>query len=338
MTVPSVQALLESGVHFGHQTSRWNPKMKPYIFGRKNLIHIIDLRSTLRGLIRGANLLKNIAARGEYILIVGTKRQARSVVLSESQRCTMPYVSDRWLGGTLTNFLTIRSRLNRLDELERMEESGEILYYTKKEIARFRRELHKLHRNLGGIREMAKLPGALVVVDPGREDIAVKEARKLEIPVVGLVDTDTNPELVDIIIPCNDDAFRSISVVLARLVDAILEGKVLWEERRHIDEKARSEVRRTSGDRAPRQRRSRRRDERPRRRTAPRRAENAPKAEALKEEAPADKAAPAPEAEPEKKPEPKQTPAAEPEQKPEPELKQKTEGEAQEKPSEEEAK
>ncbi len=249
--------------------------MKPYIFGRKNLIHIIDLRATLTGLIRGANLVKNVAARGEFILFVGTKRQARSVVLEEALRAPMPYVAERWLGGTLTNFMTIRSRLKRLDELEEMEESGEIRLHSKKEVSRFRRELQKLHRNLGGIRDMAKLPGALVVVDPSKEDIAVKEARKLEIPVVGLVDTDTDPELVDIVIPCNDDAFRSIKIILSRITDAAVEGKVFWDERRDVEQKARAQARPAARPHA--QRRPRRREARPRRRSAPPRARSAPR-------------------------------------------------------------
>ena len=257
MSFPSLGTLLESGVHFGHQTSRWNPKMKPFIFGRKNVIHIIDLRATLRGLIRAANLVKNIAARGEYILFVGTKRQAYSVVEKVATQNGMPYVSDRWLGGTLTNFLTIRSRLKRLNEIEEMEATGHMTLLSKKEVSRLRRELHKLRRNLTGIREMDKLPGALVVIDPGREDIAVKEARKLEIPVVGLVDTDTDPEMVDIVIPCNDDAFRSVSVLLTRLGNAVGEGKVIWEERRVVAEKVQARPTQT-------------REETPRRRTAKR--------------------------------------------------------------------
>jgi small subunit ribosomal protein S2 len=237
LSFPSLGTLLESGVHFGHQTSRWNPKMKPYIFGRKNVIHIIDLRATLRGLIRGANLLRNIAARGEFVLFVGTKRQAYSVVEKVAGRTGMPYVSGRWLGGTLTNILTIRSRLKRLTEIEEMETTGHMAFLSKKEVSRLRRELLKLRRNLTGIRDMTKLPGAVVVVDPGREDIAVKEARKLEIPVVGLVDTDTDPEMVDIVIPCNDDAFRAVSILLTRLGDAVAEGRKTWDERRVIEEK-----------------------------------------------------------------------------------------------------
>ncbi len=237
MSFPSLGTLLESGVHFGHQTSRWNPKMKQYIFGRKNVIHIIDLRATLRGLIRASNLLKNIAARGEFILFVGTKRQAYSVVEKVATQNGMPYVSDRWLGGTLTNFLTIRSRLKRLNEIEEMETTGHMALLSKKEVSRLRRELHKLQRNLTGIRDMTKLPGALVVIDPGREDIAVKEARKLEIPVIGLVDTDTDPEMVDIVIPCNDDAFRAVSVLLTRMGAAVAEGKKAWDERRVVEEK-----------------------------------------------------------------------------------------------------
>lgn len=285
--IPSIQVLLESGVHFGHQTSRWHPRMKPFICGRKNVIHIIDLKATLRGLIRGGNLARNLAGRGDLILLVGTKRQARSVVVDEAKRCSMPYVANRWLGGTLTNFETIRSRLSRLNELEEMESSGRINLYTKKEVARFRRELHKLQRNLGGIRDMTKLPGVLVVVDPGKEHIAVKEARKLEIPVVGLVDTDTDPELVDIVIPCNDDAFRSIKVLLSRIVDALIEGKALWEEKRVIDEKVRAKAQQVSAK--AQKARSERRAAGPRRRTSAPRARSAPRAGGRKKAPPARK-------------------------------------------------
>jgi small subunit ribosomal protein S2 len=264
--------------------------MKPYIFGRKNVIHIIDLRATLRGLIRAANLLRNIAARGEFILFVGTKRQAYSVVEKVARENGMPYVSDRWLGGALTNFLTIRSRLKRLNEIEEMESSGHMTLLSKKEVSRLRRELHKLRRNLTGIRDMTKLPGAIVVIDPGREDIAVKEARKLEIPVVGLVDTDTDPEMVDIVIPCNDDAFRAVSILLTRLGEAVAEGRKAWDERRVVEEKTRPRPAQTQE--APARRRSARRPTRRRRTPAPKSgAQNKPRPPKKKDEEPA----PAPE-------------------------------------------
>jgi small subunit ribosomal protein S2 len=228
--IPSVKALIESGAHFGHQTSRWNPKMKNFIFGRRNVIHIIDLRMTLKGLIRGSNLLKNIAAMGEQILFVGTKKQARNAVLEEAKRCAMPHVSDRWLGGTLTNFATIRSRLARLVELEDQEKSGGFELLSKKESARLMHEKKKLVRNLDGIRTMERLPGALVVVDPKKEQIAVREARILGIPVAAIIDTDSDPDTVDICVPANDDAFRSIKILVSHLVDAVMEGKRVFEE------------------------------------------------------------------------------------------------------------
>jgi small subunit ribosomal protein S2 len=228
--IPSVRALIESGAHFGHQTSRWNPKMKNFIFGRRNVIHIIDLRMTLKGLIRGSNVLKNIATTGEQILLVGTKKQARNAVLEEAKRCTMPYVCDRWLGGTLTNFTTIRSRLARLLELEEQEKSGAFAHLSKKESARLLREKRKLIRNLDGIRTMERLPGALVVVDPKKEQIAVREAKILGIPVVAIIDTDSDPDTVDICIPANDDAFRSIKILVSHLTDAVMEGRRVFDE------------------------------------------------------------------------------------------------------------
>ena len=225
MPIVNVNELIEAGVHFGHRVSRWNPKMQPYIFGKRNMIHIINLKETIAGVIRAYWFLAGVARR-EQVLFVGTKRQARRVVKEEAERCGMPYCSERWLGGTLTNYTTVHSRLERLAELEKIESSGEIETYSKKAVATHMREKAKILRNLEGVRTMNKLPGALVVVDPRREIIAVKEAVKLGIPVVSLLDTDSDPELVDIPIPGNDDAIRSIRLVLHTLADAVIEGKV----------------------------------------------------------------------------------------------------------------
>lgn len=221
----SVKELLESGVHFGHRVSRWNPKMRPYIFGKRNLIHIIDVRETVKGLLLACRFLEKVAARGRKILLVGTKRQASGVIEEEAVRCGMPFVTDRWIGGSLTNFATVRSRLKALEELEQMETSGRLVLYVKKEQARLLREKRKLTRNLRGIRAMTELPGALVVVDPKREVNAVHEARTCKIPLVAVIDTDGDPELVDIPIPANDDAMRVIQILVRKLVDAIAEGK-----------------------------------------------------------------------------------------------------------------
>ncbi len=220
-----VRKLIDAGVHFGHRASRWDPKMDPYIFGKRNSIHIIDIRETVRGLLRAKKFLSVLVSEGQNVLIVGTKRQARDSVVKQAQRVGMPCVTERWLGGTLTNFKTIRSRLSYLEHLEELERSGEINKLSKKERARVMREKEKITRNLDGIRTMNKLPGALVVIDVKREHIAVKEAGKLRIPTVGLVDTDSDPQGVDIIIPGNDDAMRAIELVLDELADAIEEGK-----------------------------------------------------------------------------------------------------------------
>jgi small subunit ribosomal protein S2 len=220
-----LKELVDAGVHFGHRASRWNPKMRPYIYGKKNLIHIIDLRETIRGILRAAKYLSKIAAQGSLVLFVGTKRQAREIVGREAQRCGMPYVDERWLGGCLTNFRTIRSRLKRLEELESLEQTGEIQTYSKKMIASLNREKGKIYRNLHGIRDMNRMPEALIVVDPRREHNAVAEARKLGIKVISLIDTDCDPEFVDLPIPGNDDSMRSIELVITRLASAILEGR-----------------------------------------------------------------------------------------------------------------
>ncbi len=221
----SARELLESGVHYGHRVSRWNPKMRPFIHARRNLIHIIDVRETVKGLVRGWHFLRNLAARGELVLLVGTKRQAGAVVKAEALRCGMPYVSERWLGGTLTNYETIRTRLSRLKEIEQWEQDGTINRYSKKEQASIMREKRKLLRNLDGLRTMDRLPSCLVVVDPCHEKIAVAEANKVGAATVALIDTDGNPEEIDIPIPGNDDSMKVIQIVVGRVADAVLEGK-----------------------------------------------------------------------------------------------------------------
>ncbi len=220
-----VKDLIDAGVHFGHRASRWNPKMKPYIYGKRNLIHIIDLKETVRGLLRANKFFHRIASAGGLILFVGTKRQAAETIIEECNRSGMPYVTERWLGGTLTNFRTIRSRLERLEELESILDGEQALSYSKKMISTLTRERRKIERNLRGIRSMNRLPEALMVVDPRREHIAVAEARKLGLKVVALLDTDCDPDQIDLPIPGNDDSMRSIELLLKRLTDAILEGR-----------------------------------------------------------------------------------------------------------------
>jgi small subunit ribosomal protein S2 len=219
-----VKDLVESGIHFGHRASRWNPKMKPYIFGKRNLIHVIDIKETVRGILLAKKFLSRVVGGGKDVLYVGTKRQARRSIEQSAQRVGMHWVSDRWLGGTLTNFREIRKRVGRLDELEHMESEGLLDAYSKKEGAALRREMRKIRRNLGGIRKMEKLPGALLIIDERREIIAVREARKMGIPIVCLLDTDSDPDVVDIAIPGNDDAMRGIALVLSQLTDAVAEG------------------------------------------------------------------------------------------------------------------
>ena len=226
MSTTLVKQLVESGVHFGHRSSRWNPKMRPYIYARRNLIHIIDVRETIRGLLRAKKYLAQIASRGSLILFVGTKRQAGETVQKAAERCGMPYVNDRWLGGTLTNFRTIRSRLTRLEELEGIRDSEAINSYSKKAQSALNREYRKMFRNLNGIRSMSRLPECLVVIDPKKEKNAIKEARKLGIATVALIDTDCDPDMVDLPIPGNDDSMRSIDLIVNILADAVQEGKV----------------------------------------------------------------------------------------------------------------
>ncbi len=241
MAIVEVEKLIEAGVHFGHRVSRWHPRMRPYIFGKRNQIHIVDIRETIKGLVRASNFLNRVAQSGKQIVFVGTKRQAKTLVQQEAQRCGMHFVSERWLGGTLTNYHTIRSRLKRLEELEDLEKTGTIEQYSKKRISRLRRERKKIHRNLEGIRNLKSLPGCLVVIDVRREHIAVKEAKKLGIPLVGLVDTDCDPRDVDLVIPGNDDAYRSVQQVLRILADAITAGRDKYIEEQAAAEKARLE-------------------------------------------------------------------------------------------------
>jgi small subunit ribosomal protein S2 len=220
-----VKEFIEAGVHYGHRVSRWNPKMKPYIYGKRNLIHIIDLKETVRGLLRAIKFFNRVAASNGLILFVGTKRQAADAVIEQCNRSGMPYVTERWLGGTLTNFRTIRSRLERLEELENTLDGEQALSYSKKMISTLSRERRKIERNLSGIRHMNRLPEALLVIDPRREHIAVAEARKLGIKVVALLDTDCDPDLIDLPIPGNDDSMRSIELVISQLTDAIRDGR-----------------------------------------------------------------------------------------------------------------
>ncbi|MFH1024268.1 MAG: 30S ribosomal protein S2 [Planctomycetota bacterium] len=225
MSIVSVQELLESGVHFGHRTSRWNPKMAPFIFGKRNLIHIIDIRQTVRGLVRAYRFLERLTAAGGQVIFVGTKRQSRIIIAEEATRARMPYVSERWLGGTLTNHATIRSRVKRLAELETIAGDNPSPDLSKKELSSLRRKLRKMEKNLSGIRNLNGIPGALVIVDSRREFNAVREARRTHVPVIALVDTDCNPEEIDIPIPCNDDSARTIRLLLRKLADAVVAGQ-----------------------------------------------------------------------------------------------------------------
>lgn len=225
MANPIVQQMIEAGVHFGHRTSLWNPKMAPYIFGRKNQIHIMDIRETLRGLLSAKKYLSQVAAGGSLILFVGTKRQAGEAVESHAERCGMPFVSERWLGGTLTNFRTIRSRLGRLEELEDLRGSEKINSYSKKMQSSLNREYRKMYRNLNGLRSMNRLPECLFIVDPGKERNAVREAKRLGITTVALIDTDSDPSDIDLPIPGNDDGIRSVEMIMRQLADAVIQGK-----------------------------------------------------------------------------------------------------------------
>ena len=224
MSVISMKQLLEAGVHFGHQTRRWNPKMAQYIFTQRNSIHIIDLQQTVGKVDEAYNFVKSVAESGKPILFVGTKKQAQNAVRDEALRCGEYYVSERWLGGMLTNYKTISQRIKRLNDIEKMEEDGTFDKLSKKEVIKLRGERDKLEKNLGGIRDMKGMPGAMFIVDPRKERIAVKEARTLGIPVVGIVDTNCDPDDVDYIIPGNDDAIRAVKLIASKMADAVIEG------------------------------------------------------------------------------------------------------------------
>ncbi|MBC9783445.1 30S ribosomal protein S2 [Heliobacterium chlorum] len=224
MAVISMKQLLEAGVHFGHQTRRWNPKMAPYIFTERNGIYIIDLQKTVRKVDEAYNFIREVAAQGKKILFVGTKKQAQDSVKEEAERCGMYYVNQRWLGGMLTNFQTIQKRIARLRELEKMEANGTFEVLPKKEVSKLLHEKEKLERFLGGIKDMKDLPGAIFVIDPRKERIAVAEARRLGIPLVGIVDTNCDPDEIDYVIPGNDDAIRAVKLLTAKMADGVLEG------------------------------------------------------------------------------------------------------------------
>ncbi|MBQ9267269.1 MAG: 30S ribosomal protein S2 [Clostridia bacterium] len=225
MSVVAMKQLLEAGVHFGHQTRRWDPRMAPYIFTARNGIYIIDLQKTAKKIDEAYAELKKIVEEGKTVIFVGTKKQAQECVKEEAERCGMYYVNERWLGGMLTNFNTIRRRVARLKELEAMETDGTFEVLPKKEVAKLKQEREKLEKNLGGIKDMTEIPGAMFVVDPKKERIAILEARKLGIPVFGLVDTNCNPEDVDYVIPGNDDAIRAIKLIIEAMANAVIEAK-----------------------------------------------------------------------------------------------------------------
>ena len=230
MAIVSMKALLETGVHFGHRTRRWNPKMKPYIFTERNGIHILDLQQTIILLEDSYNLIRDAVAEGRQVLFVGTKRQAQDTIASESTRARQPFVNERWLGGTLTNWQTIRQRINYLDTLEKRQAAGEFDALKKKERLSVERQVEKLNLRLGGIRNMGSLPALMFVVDVNNEETAVLEANKLNIPVIGVVDTNCNPDPIDYVIPSNDDAIRAIKLIVGKMADAAVEGAALRKE------------------------------------------------------------------------------------------------------------
>ena len=227
----SMKLLLEAGVHFGHQTNKWNPKMKPYIFGARNNIYIIDLQQTVVFFQAAYNFVVKMVAEGGELLFVGTKKQAHESIREEAERCGMPYVNQRWLGGMITNFATVKKSIDRLNYLDRMFKDDGINAFPKKEVLKLQKERDKLENVLGGIRNIKGFPGGLFIVDPKREDIAVKEAKKLKIPIVAMVDTNCDPDDIDYIIPGNDDAIRAIRLFASKFADAVIEGKKLFEER-----------------------------------------------------------------------------------------------------------
>ena len=236
MSVVAMKQLLEAGVHFGHQTRRWNPKMAEYIFQARNGIHIIDLQKSSKKLDEAYDFLKNQAEEGKTVLFVGTKKQAQECAKEAEEKCGMYYVNQRWLGGTLTNFKTIRNRIKRLTDIEKMQEDGTFEVLPKKEVILLKKEMEKLEKNLGGIKEMTEIPGVMFVVDPNKEKIAILEARKLGIPVIGLVDTNCNPEDVDYAIPGNDDAIRAVKLIMDVMANAVIEGRQGESMEQEVDE------------------------------------------------------------------------------------------------------
>ncbi len=236
MSVVAMKQLLEAGVHFGHQTRRWDPKMAEYIFQARNGIHIIDLQKSSKKLDEAYDFLKNQAEEGKTVLFVGTKKQAQECAKEAAEKCGMYYVNQRWLGGTLTNFKTIRNRIKRLTDIEKMQEDGTFEVLPKKEVILLKKEMEKLEKNLGGIKEMTEIPGVMFVVDPNKEKIAILEARKLGIPVIGLVDTNCNPEDVDYAIPGNDDAIRAVKLIMDVMANAVIEGRQGESMEQEVDE------------------------------------------------------------------------------------------------------
>jgi len=230
MAVISMKALLESGVHFGHRTNKWDPRMKPYIFTERNGIHIIDLQQTSKLLSQAYNVIRDNVANGGTILFVGTKRQAQETIAEEATRCDMPYVTERWLGGTLTNWNTIHARIQEMERLEKMRDNNELEYLTKKEGLLIGREIVRLQTHFEGLRTMKRRPDMIFIIDVGREDAAVHEANLLTIPIIALVDTNCNPQNVDYVIPSNDDAIRAIKLLVSKVADAVLEGKAMRKE------------------------------------------------------------------------------------------------------------
>ncbi len=238
--VVTMKELLEAGVHFGHQVKRWNPKMKRYIFGQRNGIYIIDLQKTVKMFEVAYNFVKDLSSKGEAVLFVGTKKQAQDVIDEETQRSQSFFVNQRWLGGMLTNFKTVRQGIEKLKKIEKMNEDGTYGLLTKKEVSKYETERQRLEKNLSGVKEMNKLPGAVIIIDPKKEAIAVAEARKLAIPIVALVDTNCNPDDIDYVVPGNDDAIRSIRLVASKMADAVLEGKSILNK--SVEEAAEKEA------------------------------------------------------------------------------------------------
>jgi len=236
MSNVTMKELLEAGVHFGHETKRWDPKMKPYIFGARNGIYIIDLQKTVQLFKEAYQFVREICAKGEYILFVGTKKQAQETIYEQATRCSMFYVNHRWLGGMMTNFQTIKRSIDRLNKLEAMKSEEIYSLLPKKEVLELEKERSRLEKSLGGIKNMDRLPGAIFVIDPKKEKIAVREARKLGIPSIGIIDTNCNPEELDYIIPGNDDAIRAIHLFVSKIADAILEGKQVYEKKLQTEE------------------------------------------------------------------------------------------------------